>query len=778
MKRRATIVLIAMVAILLISGIAGVIKNSFSSKNNDNQADNNPDMGGNISADDYYTYNDVERVVRYLANDDDTAKELDKLVDPLIKSQYITVGYLKDVVNLINAPESVYEFILADKQRDAYVTKREFESVYANIEREGIVDNLTRVDMFVYDVWDVETDSGKKQYTYNKCEKYEVDGDIPEKYMNCVISAYVKNGVLFHIVDLSEEHVSLGCALLLSVIDGNCTFIYNGVTMTLPVNSVATELDATGYSGGGMLVSVELNSAGVISVTPLEEAFSGQVTKADEDGIRVKDIGVIALDDEFSVFDLSGQAFYESSYPVMTGHSQVKIYQRNGKAIAVIIEDELVSENIRVILNNSDYTSYDMPNAVLQSETGFTITHKDETVENIEPGQEVVITPETYEDGEKLVCEPLEGGSIQIKSINRECGNPKYQGKLELRFSNGSINIINELPLEEYLYNVVANEMPLITEPEALKVMAVCARGYAYTKMNDGSYSSHNADLDDSSACQVYNNVGTTPESTKAVKDTYGLVPTHEGALIYPVYYSTSCGVSCTNEEIWGGTAYEYLEANLETIKKEKIDLSSEEDFIDFMKTSKGYDTIEKDMPFYRWQIEFSTSDISTAINSNLKERIEMSENGIKVKVGEDSYEVRDIDTIGEVQSINVTERSRSGVVLALEIVGTEATIKVTGQTNIRNLITPVNQDIVKQDGSVLNGWTSLPSPFYYVQHVEDRFVIYGGGFGHGAGMSKNGANILAKEGYNYKYILAHYYSYVDYKSIYNITDIETESEE
>ena len=64
MKRRATIVLIAMVAILLISGIAGVIKNSFSSKNNDNQADNNPDMGGNISADDYYTYNDVERVVR------------------------------------------------------------------------------------------------------------------------------------------------------------------------------------------------------------------------------------------------------------------------------------------------------------------------------------------------------------------------------------------------------------------------------------------------------------------------------------------------------------------------------------------------------------------------------------------------------------------------------------------------------------------------------------------------------------------------------------------
>ena len=115
---------------------------------------------------------------------------------------------------------------------------------------------------------------------------------------------------------------------------------------------------------------------------------------------------------------------------------------------------------------------------------------------------------------------------------------------------------------------------------------------------------------------------------------------------------------------------------------------------------------------------------------------------------------------------------------LALEIVGTEATIKVTGQTNIRNLITPVNQDIVKQDGSVLNGWTSLPSPFYYVQHIEDRFVIYGGGFGHGAGMSKNGANILAKEGYNYKYILAHYYSYVDYKSIYNITDIETESEE
>ena len=40
-----------------------------------------------------------------------------------------------------------------------------------------------------------------------------------------------------------------------------------------------------------------------------------------------------------------------------------------------------------------------------------------------------------------------------------------------------------------------------------------------------------------------------------------------------------------------------------------------------------------------------------------------------------------------------------------------------------------------------------------------DVFVIEGGGYGHGIGMSQNGANEMAKTGMNYKDILQFFYS-------------------
>ena len=94
----------------------------------------------------------------------------------------------------------------------------------------------------------------------------------------------------------------------------------------------------------------------------------------------------------------------------------------------------------------------------------------------------------------------------------------------------------------------------------------------------------------------------------------------------------------------------------------------------------------------------------------------------------------------------------------------------MTGASNIRNIITPVNQQIIRQDGSVITGWTSLPSPYYYIEKTILGYTVHGGGFGYGVGLSKNGAANLAAKGYNYKYIVHHYYAYVKFMYIYNNT--------
>ena len=55
--------------------------------------------------------------------------------------------------------------------------------------------------------------------------------------------------------------------------------------------------------------------------------------------------------------------------------------------------------------------------------------------------------------------------------------------------------------------------------------------------------------------------------------------------------------------------------------------------------------------------------------------------------------------------------------------------------------------EIKKQDGTVAQSGTLLPSAFFKVKKAGNIFKIIGGGYGHGIGMSQNGANEMAKKG-------------------------------
>ena len=65
-------------------------------------------------------------------------------------------------------------------------------------------------------------------------------------------------------------------------------------------------------------------------------------------------------------------------------------------------------------------------------------------------------------------------------------------------------------------------------------------------------------------------------------------------------------------------------------------------------------------------------------------------------------------------------------------------------------------------DGSIVDGMPILPSAFFIVKTLktEDGRILsfYGGGYGHGVGMSQNGTKALAGAGYSYTDILGYYF--------------------
>jgi stage II sporulation protein D len=108
--------------------------------------------------------------------------------------------------------------------------------------------------------------------------------------------------------------------------------------------------------------------------------------------------------------------------------------------------------------------------------------------------------------------------------------------------ARGLINVINELNFEEYLYGVVPAEMgpSIYDEVEALKAQAVAARTYAFRNL--GQFRAEGYDICPGPACQAYKGFAVEHElSTRAVRETTGLVLTMGGKAVDTLYTST-CG--------------------------------------------------------------------------------------------------------------------------------------------------------------------------------------------------------------------------------------------
>lgn len=393
----------------------------------------------------------------------------------------------------------------------------------------------------------------------------------------------------------------------------------------------------------------------------------------------------------------------------MTGLVKEKLYQQTkyesvlpGKA------SERASDKIRVLIKTN----------------GFEQIVHNEVIVSFKEGETETITPEDFrfENGTIKLQPSSSTEKITIDSLKRGYGTPSYRGTLELFKTAEGIVIVNELKVEEYLYAVVPSEMPASYELEALKAQAVCARSYAYNQSRAYAYPEYQAHVDDSTAFQVYGNSKEQESAILAVDETYGEKVWYNEHVATTYYYSTSCGRT-TNIEAWGKSLNEdngYLQS---------IELIDDK--------SKPY---EKDLPWYRWTASIPKETIQQLIELNT---------GIE---------------LGELQNIAVTERGAGQIAQTLTIIGSENTVVIETENKIRSALGGSGYQIEKQDGTIINSSKLLPSAFFTITLKEDNYNINGGGYGHGIGMSQNGANEMAKAGRNYIEILKTFYVGVDVK--------------
>lgn len=83
-------------------------------------------------------------------------------------------------------------------------------------------------------------------------------------------------------------------------------------------------------------------------------------------------------------------------------------------------------------------------------------------------------------------------------------------------------------------------------------------------------------------------------------------------------------------------------------------------------------------------------------------------------------------------------------------------------ENKIRKAFGGEGYEIQRQDGKKVKSSALLPSAFFTIEKKGSDYIIKGGGFGHGIGMSENGANEMAKKGKTYREILEFFYRHAE----------------
>ena len=261
---------------------------------------------------------------------------------------------------------------------------------------------------------------------------------------------------------------------------------------------------------------------------------------------------------------------------------------------------------------------------------------------------------------------------------------------------------VSTVPMDQYLFCVVAAEMPASFHPEALKAQTIAARTYALYKMQHGPSQNHpDADLcTDYSCCSAYSTEaeararwGDKQEEyaariRSAVAETDGQAVLYDGAPINAVFHSSSSGATERAALVWGADV-PYLTS---VASPESGDM----------------------VPNYESTVERSAEAFRTAFLAAYPSAALSGPPGTW---------------------FGTPERSDAGKVLRVAVGG----ISVSGQA-IRTLF-------------------GLRSTSFSIQVRDDNVIVFSvTGYGHGVGMSQYGANAYAAAGWDCQKILTWYY--------------------
>lgn len=658
------------------------------------------------------------------------------------KKRSLTIA---DVRRILGKTGLDSDIMPADKKSFKCVSRQEWNDIYLQIL--DFLDSDLSVSQKTILVLDfIEKDEG--------CILVTEDGEyvtpLPRSYFAAwqAYTVFLNGTDCLGIAGISDDEMVLPNTYLTKSQNKQLSFLFQGTNYTIKTDHIPQDL----HYGVTDLVFCKRKLTGI---RIKQDKIEGNLLSYDDALIeiegygRLKHIGKLPVykknDDEISEVSLSD---------VVLGNQNVSYVIGEKEVCAILIEDDVKIQNIRVLLLNDSGGIYHHE-LYLKSDDVLTVSLGQQQY-TYQAGELVSISDLLTDEETTLTVNTASVCSaIYICNADQSACSNGYEGSMEVRKYQEGYTIVNSLLLEHYLYAVVPSEMPSSYGIEALKAQAVCARSYAYIQLMRADLAAYGAHVNDSTSYQVYNKTAPTDAAIRAVDETAGCVVTFQGKPVETFYFSTSMGYTDTTE-VWNiaeTAEYPYLKQTCLDLKAQQADLSNEADFLSYIKNSfLGYDS---DVPYYRWKADGDYSGKEDMICKILADRHSISPRNVIYYESDGITECDSLTEMGRLQNISVRKRSKSGFILTLRLTFENGAADVYSEYNIRNVLACGINKLTCQDGSDRAPVTLLPSAAFAIEKNPDgTYLFFGGGFGHGIGMSQNGANGLARAGFSCEEII------------------------
>ena len=380
----------------------------------------------------------------------------------------------------------------------------------------------------------------------------------------------------------------------------------------------------------------------------------------------------------------------------------------------------------------------------------------------------------------EIHCANVSGGTFTLRDVSigmqfhwERKEEQTFRGNLTLMpRADGTITIINEIPLEEYLASVISSEMSGEGPLEFLKAHAIASRSWLAAMLgreernididpersiwSDNElmrwYDREDHDIFDVCAddhCQRYQGITRMNSESvqQAIESTRGLFLVL-GEEICDARFSKACGgLTEEFENTWEDRHLPYLESISDSSVQHPKIVSEQaaEDWIlsnpDAYCNTTDESILRKILPafdretknFFRWAVDYERQELEEIIAS--KSRIDF----------------------GTLLNLVPVQRGASGRINRLMIEGSKKTLIVGKELEIRRWLSK----------------THLYSSAFIVMAEREsdgtpkHFLLYGAGWGHGVGLCQIGAAVMATKNFSAEEILKHYFRNSQLKKLY-----------